>query len=154
MSIDHLASALREHPFLKGFRPDSIDRMAAMSSELSFGAGELIFHEGDESSFFYLLLSGRVAVELVTPGNRVRIATLGPGEALGWSSILPSPGKQFQGRSLEEVRAIAFDGTRLRHACEEDYAFGCALLRALLRVAASRLEATRAQLLDVYSPVA
>ncbi|HZT29291.1 MAG TPA: Crp/Fnr family transcriptional regulator [Bryobacteraceae bacterium] len=154
MTIENVTDTLREHPFLQGFRPDHIDKLAAMASEVRFGKNELIFHEGDESSFFYLLLSGSVALEVPTPGRTVRVATLGHGEELGWSSILPSTHvKQFQARSLEEVRALGFDGERLRHACEEDYSFGYALLRAVLQVVASRLQATRIQLLDIYSPV-
>ena len=63
-------------------------------------------------------------------------------------------GKQFQARALEEVHALAFDGARLRHACEEDYAFGFWFMRAILKVMSGRLHAIRAQLVDVYSPVA
>ncbi len=43
-------------------------------------------------------------------------------------------GKQFQARALEEVHALAFDGARLRHACEEDYAFGYWFVRAIVKV--------------------
>ena len=154
MTLDELRDTLREHPFLKGFRPDHIETLAAMASEVHFGRGQLIFHEGDASSFFYLLLSGSVALEVPTPGRTVRIATLGPGEELGWSSVLPTAHvKQFQARSLEEVRALAFDGERLRHACEEDYALGYVFMREVLKLVASRLQATRIQLMDIYSPV-
>src|ERR1039458_1086356 len=46
-----------------------------------------------------------------------------------------------------------FDGARLRHACERDYAFGFALMRAILTVMAERLHSIRVQLLDKYTPV-
>ena len=49
---------------------------------------------------------------------------------------------------------LAFDGARLRHACEEDYAFGFLFLRAILNVMSERLHAIRAQLLEIYSSVA
>jgi CRP-like cAMP-binding protein len=100
------------------------------------------------------LLSGKVALETNTPGRTVRIVTLGPGEELGWSSLTPSHSKQFQARALEETEALAFDGARLQHACEEDCRFGYTLMTAMLRVVANRLQSTRLQLLDMYSPVA
>ena len=124
-----------------------------MASEAEFQPGEPIFHEGDHSSLFYLLVSGNVALEVVAPGRPVRVATLVAGEVLGWSSLTGDTGKQFQARALEEVHALAFDGARLRHACESDFAFGFVLMRAALAVTAERLHSTRVQLQDVYSPV-
>ncbi len=154
MTLEDLTNTLRAHPFLEGFDPEHIEKLAAMASEVRFGKGELIFREGDESSFFYLLLSGTVALETNTPGRILRIVTLGRGEELGWSSVTPRHGKQFQARSLEETRALAFDGVRLLHACEEDCRFGFALMSAMVRVVAHRLQSARLQLLDIYSPAA
>ena len=39
-------------------------------------------------------------------------------------------------------------------ACREDTQFGFAVMQRLLGVVAERLQATRLQLLDMYSPVA
>ena len=154
MSVE-ITAILQAHPFTHGFWPDHIARLAAMASQVSFRPGELIFHEGDHSSFFYLLVTGNVALEVIPPGRPVRIATLYPGEVLGWSSVTgDTDSKQFQARSLDPVTALAFDGARLRHACEEDYAFGFHFMRAILNVTSGRLHAMRAQLMDLYAPVA
>ena len=146
---------IQSHPFTDGFWPEHIARLHAMASEYRFRPGELIFQEGDQSSLFYLLISGNVALELLPPGRPVRVATLYAGEVLGWSSVTgDAAGKQFQARALEDVRAIAFDGARLRHACEEDYVFGFWFMRATLNVMSSRLHAIRAQLVGSYTPMA
>jgi CRP-like cAMP-binding protein len=155
MSNDVITAILQSHPFTEGFWPDHIARLSAMASEVRFRPGESIFREGDHSSFFYLLISGNVALEVISPGRPVRVATLYAGEVLGWSSVTGErDGKQFQARSLEEVHALAFDGERLRHAYEEDYAFGFWFMRAILKVMSGRMHAIRVQLVDVYSPVA
>jgi CRP-like cAMP-binding protein len=145
---------LNEHPFTKTFWPEHVARLASMGAEAHFSAGELIFQEGDHSSFFYLLISGNVALEVVAAGRPVRIATLLAGDVLGWSSVTGRNGKQFQARALEPVHALAFDGARLCHACEQDYAFGFAFMRAVLAILSGRLHSIRGQLLDAYSPVA
>ena len=153
MSVE-ITAILQSHPFTQGFWPDHIARLSAMASQVSFRPGELIFREGDHSSFFYLLVAGNVALEVMPPGHPVRVATLYAGEVLGWSSVTgDTDSKQFQARSLEEVHALAFDGARLRHACEEDYAFGFWFMRAILNVTCGRLHAMRAQLMDLYCPV-
>lgn len=153
MNLTEIEGLLRDHPFAKDFWPDHVSRLAAMASEAHFPPGELIFHEGDHSSLFYLLISGSVALEFIDPGRPVRVGTLYSGEVLGWSSLTASEGKQFQARALQDVQALAFDGARLRHACQEDFAFGYALMKSVMGVLADRLHAVRAQLLDVYAPV-
>ena len=153
MGTDSITGILTDRSFTKGFWPEHVAHLAAMASEAHFFPGELIFHEGDHSSFFYLLVSGNVALEVAAPGHPVRVATLYAGEVLGWSSVTGDNGKQFQARALEEVHALAFDGARLRHACEEDYAFGFRFVRAILAVISGRLHSIRTQLLDTYTPV-
>jgi CRP-like cAMP-binding protein len=145
--------ALSAHPFVKSFWPDHVSRLAAMAGEVVFAPGETIFREGDASSLFYLVVSGNVALEVAAPGRPVRVLTLYAGDVLGWSSVTGETMKQFQARALEPVRAIAFDGIRLRHACEEDYAFGFAFMRAIVQVLSGRIHAVRNQLTEVYSPV-
>jgi CRP-like cAMP-binding protein len=59
--------------------------------------------------------------------------------------------KQFQARALEPVRALAFDGGKLRRLCDADFAFGYDVLKRLLVVVSERLQNTRLQLLDIFS---
>jgi len=63
-------------------------------------------------------------------------------------------GKHFQARALQPVQALAFDGAALLDACRADPAFGFALMYRMLGVVSERLQATRLQVLDMYSPVA
>jgi CRP-like cAMP-binding protein len=146
------SDVLSAHPFAKSFWPDHIARLATMASEVLFAPGEVIFREGDPSSLFYLIVSGNVALEVATPGHPVRVLTLYAGDVLGWSSVTGETVKQFEARALEPVRALAFDGVRLRHACEEDYALGFAFMRAIVQVLSGRIHAVRNQLSEVYSP--
>ena len=155
MSTEIVKGLLTEsHPFTKGFWPDHVAHLAPWPAKCGSSRNELIFHEGDHSSLFYLLISGNVALEVLSPGRPLHVSTLYAGEVLGWSSVTGDNGKQFQARALEEVHALAFDGARLCHACEEDYAFGFWFMRAILTVMSGRLHAIRAQLLDAYTPVA
>ena len=63
-------------------------------------------------------------------------------------------GKHFQARVLERADALAFDGGELLAACKDDPQFGFVFMHRLLGVVAERLQATRLQVLDMYSPVA
>jgi len=147
-----LVETLKEHAFLAGFRPEHIDQLAAMANEVQFDRDQVIFREGDASSFLYLIIKGKVALEVTALGKTVRVQTLHDGDELGWSSVIPSSGKHFQARALTAVRALAFDAARLREACDTNCGFGYALMRRMLHVVAGRLQAFRIQLLDMYSP--
>jgi len=147
-----LHEALRGHPFIREFQPQHIEKLAEIVQEARFERDQIIFRERDASSFLYLIVSGKVALEVTALGRTVRVQTLSDGELLGWSSVLPSEGKFFQARALGAVRALVFDGARLLELCEQDCTFGYTLMRRLLGIVADRMQATRVQLLDMYSP--
>ncbi|MGB9612295.1 MAG: Crp/Fnr family transcriptional regulator [Bryobacteraceae bacterium] len=152
MAPAEIRNALATHPFLEGLPEKYLDVLAKLAFEVSFGQDEIIFREGDPSSLFYLILSGKIALEIASPGRHVIIQTLEAGDELGWSSLLENTSKQFRARCLEPVRALAFDGARVVALCEEDHEFGYHIMRRALELVAERLRATRIQVLDVYSP--
>jgi len=143
--IPESAAALGGSPFFQEFLPRHLEKLLSLGSDVHFAKDQVIFPEGDESPVFYVIVSGRVALESGAAGENFRIQILYPGEELGWSSVLGRK-KQFLARALEPVEALAFEVAALREACVGNPYFGCALLERLLSVVASRLEITRAQL--------
>jgi CRP/FNR family cyclic AMP-dependent transcriptional regulator len=151
---DTLVAVLHKHPFVEEFLPEHIEKLSALATEVRFERDQVIFHEGDEFHDFYLIVDGRVALEIEAPEHTFRVQTLHAGDELGWSALLMGRGKHFQARALTPVRALGFNGGPLLEACREDKAFGFALMYRMLGVVSERLQATRLQLLDMYSPVA
>jgi len=154
MTHETLVAVLQKHPFVGEFQPQHIEKLSALAKEVQFDRDQVIFHEGDECHDFYLIVKGRVALEIEAPGHTFRVQTLHEGDELGWSAILMGRGKHFQARALQPVNALAFDGVALLDACRADPAFGFALMYRMLGVVSERLQATRLQVLDMYSPVA
>ena len=149
-----LSHELGKHPFVAEFRPEHVAALTAMARRVHFEAGQVIFHEGDDYSVFYLLGDGLVALELEVPGHVLRVQTLHAGDELDWSAVLPHAGKHFQARALSAVTALAFEGEQLLARFKADPEFGLAFMLRLMGVVSERLRATRVQLLDMYSPVA
>ncbi|HET7097281.1 MAG TPA: Crp/Fnr family transcriptional regulator [Casimicrobiaceae bacterium] len=145
---------LRHHPFVAEFEPRHVERLAGLAKEVRFERDQILFREGDDASEFYLIVNGLVALEIAAPGHTFRVQTLFAGDEMGWSALLMGRGKHFQARTLDRVDALAFEGGELLAACNEDTAFGYTLMSRLLAVVAERLQATRLQLLDTYSPIA
>jgi len=151
ISTEQLINAVRGHESLAGFEPQHIERLAPLGTEMRFQPDEVIFHEGDNSHFFYLIVAGRVALEAMAAGRPVRVQTLNEGEEMGWSSLFSEGRTHFQARAVSLVRVIAFDGSQLRDMCENDPAFGYLVMKRLLSIVTERLDGTRMQLLDMYA---
>jgi CRP-like cAMP-binding protein len=149
-----LQGMLRRHPFVAAFEPAHVDKLAALARGVQFQRDQVVFHEGDECNDFFLIASGLMALEVEEPGSTLRVQTLSAGDELGWSALLMASGKYFQARALENVEALAFDGPQLLAECRKDPAFGFAFMQRLLGVVAARLQHTRLQVHDLYSPVA
>ena len=146
-----LEPVLAEHPFFQGLAPEYLRVLVGCASNLRFEAGQQIFREGEEANEFYLIRHGKVALEVYVPGRgSITIQTLGVGEILGWSWLVPPYQWRFDARAVELTRAIALDGKCLRTKCEDDPRLGFALLKRFAHVMTERLQATRLQLLDVY----
>ena len=75
-----------KHPLLENLSKEHISLLARTASEERFEPCESIFHEGHEADKFYLIVEGKVAIEiLASERSRVTIRTIDAGGVLGWS---------------------------------------------------------------------
>ncbi len=150
--METLEPLLAAHPFLKDLAVEHLDVIVGCASNVRFGEGEYLCHEGDQASKFYILRTGRVTVEFRMPGRgALTIQTLSEGDILGWSWLFPPYRWHFDACATELVRAIALDGECLRKKCENDPRLGYELLKRFSNILEQRLQAMRFQFLDVYA---
>lgn len=152
--MEDLSGILRNHPFMKDLDENYLKQITGCASNAVYAEDEVIFKEGDKAEKFYLIRSGKVALEINgrDKGN-LRILTIGPGQILGWSWIVSPYKWHFEASALEEVRAIELDGECLRNKCEDDPKLGYEMLKRFAHILEQRLQSTRMQLLDVYKRV-
>jgi len=149
--METLEPILAKHPFLKGLKPEHLQILVGCASNVRFNAGQFLFHEGEEANEFYMIREGKVAVQIQgAERGPITVQTIGEGEVLGWSWLIPPYRWRFDVKALELTRAIALDGKCLRTKSEEDHDLGYQLLRRFAGIIVERLEAARLQLLDVY----
>ncbi|NUM82456.1 cyclic nucleotide-binding domain-containing protein [bacterium] len=149
--MEDLKAYLIEHPFLQGLNQHHLDLIVGCAKNVRFDTGEFIFKEGQEANEFYLIRHGKVALEMyAAEKGHITIQTIGEGDVLGWSWLIPPYNWQFDARAVEITRAIALDGKCLRDKCEHDHDLGFELLKRFSNIVSQRLESTRLQLLDVY----
>ncbi len=150
-----IADLLAEQPTFAGLPMDALELIAGCGVNTGFEAGQYLLREGDPADSFFVLRSGRVALEMSAPPRGVLvIETFGGGDVVGWSWLFPPYRWHFDAVALEPVRAVALDGACLRGKCEEDPTFGFELTRRFAHLLVGRLQATRVRLLDLYGDVA
>lgn len=146
-----LRELLGDHAFFRGLDGRILDRVADMAAVVDFPAGTWLARSGTEAGTFHAVLDGRAGVELAGAGRPpLLVATVHPGEVIGWSWYVEPHQWHFDVVALDDLRTVAIDGGLLRQACVDDHELGYHIGRRLTRVVASRLDATRHQLLDVY----
>jgi len=144
-------AVLSNHPFLSGLGERHRTLLAAQTRPFQATAGEMLAREDEPAKKFYLIQAGHVALDLHAPGRGVvAIQTVGPGEIVGWSWLVPPHRWQFDCRAVDTVQGLVIDAAWLRQQCEQDHELGYLLLKELLTVIGNRLAATRVQLLDIY----
>lgn len=150
-SIEGLDRILAEHPFFHDMSERARGLIAGCAANRVFHNGDYLLREGDPANVFFLVRHGAVAMEVNAPGRSALVLeTLGDGDVIGWSWLVPPYRIQFDSRAIGLVRALSIDAKCLRGKCEDDPGLGYEFLSHFVRVMAERLTATRLQLLDVY----
>ncbi|HKH98247.1 MAG TPA: cyclic nucleotide-binding domain-containing protein [Candidatus Sulfotelmatobacter sp.] len=150
--METLERIIAEHPFFAGLESYYTGLLVGCGANVHFQPGAYIFKEGEEANEFYLIRSGRVALEIFAPQHKpLVVETLEEGDILGWSWLLPPYLWKFHAHAVQDTRAIALDGKCLRTKCEQNHDLGYEVLKRFAQIMERRLEATRMQLLDVYA---
>lgn len=78
-----------EWALLAGLPAEEREQVLRAGHRRRFSGGEIVFHEGDPADALHLLMSGRVAVRVMTPnGDQALLTVLRPGQAFGELALL------------------------------------------------------------------
>ena len=148
--MEGLERIVREHPFFSDLKEEFSELISGCAKNVRFEAGQYLFHKGQTADQFYLLRSGRVALQISAPEHTFTVQTVGEDEIVGASWLVPPYRWGFDAKALELSRAIAMDAACLRGKCEGDHDLGYEMMKRFMPVLIQRLHATRLQILDVY----
>jgi CRP/FNR family transcriptional regulator, cyclic AMP receptor protein len=148
---DSLIETLREIRFVHEIGPMHLEQIAKIAAVRDFNEGDIVFRQGETAQHVYMVVSGNVSLEICAAGTGCKqILSLGPGELVGWSSVLEQLSFTSRARAVAATRLVEINVTQLLAMCDQDPQFGYTLMRQVAIALAKRLTATRMQLLDVY----
>jgi CRP/FNR family cyclic AMP-dependent transcriptional regulator len=145
-----MVDILEELPLTRDLSPAHLRAVAGCSKVRTFGKGEYVWRQGEQSSQLYLIQSGQVGLEISVPGQGpFRIEIVGEGDFLGCSSLLTSVRCQFDACALTPVSCLAIQAERLHRLMGRDQELGYVLLKRMAGMMAQKLESARLRLFEM-----
>lgn len=151
MKTTNLIETLQAIRFLHDIDSAHLEEIAKISRICEFGKDDVVFREGDRAKNVYLVMSGKLSLELSPSTDyRKQLVCVGPGEMLGWSSLVENTRFAATAIVMEPARLVSVDGDRLRAICDADPQFGYEFMRRTMKGLAMRLTETWRQLSLVF----
>lgn len=88
MQLKDEVELLRRVPLFAGVAPAKLKLLAFTSDRVSFGAGEILFKQGDIGDAAYVILSGNADVIVDSPSGPITVANVEPNSLVGEIAIL------------------------------------------------------------------
>ena len=110
--------------------------------ERKYETNELIFEEGQPGAALFLLLDGRVAVEMSRENRTKTLAILEKGAFFGEMALLDDSPRSASARALERTHALALYRNDLSQLIHRDPQTACQIYRALASMVGDRLRST------------
>jgi len=136
------AKMLAQSPLFAGLPEGRLAPFAALAEEITCAAGNALFREGEEASRLYMLLSGKINVQVQPTSltHPLTIVSLGTfGQLVGWSGFMQPNYYTASAICLEDCRLLAFDGAAFNRLLESDPALGLTVMRRIAEVISQRL---------------
>ena len=133
---------LKTVPFFDRLSNRQVKRVSDIMFERSYHADESIFEEGQPGAALFLILDGKIAIEICRETSTTRLAVLERGAFFGEMALLDDSPRSANARALEPTRALALyrndlNGLRHRHPRT-----ACQIYRSLASMIGDRLRST------------
>jgi CRP-like cAMP-binding protein len=148
-----ITAAFKTIPWFFDLSSESTQRLASIAEVKAYQQGEIIFKEGDQHPYLYIIVQGKILLESLIPGHGViPIFTAEALDVIGWSSLTPVVRqKTCTARVLEKANLLSFEADSLIRVCESDHELGFIVMRRLANIVASRFLTHRLQLLELLA---
>jgi CRP-like cAMP-binding protein len=154
MTTKSTREVLADVPLFKALSDEELEAVEKIAQTKTFKANDILIEEDSSGGAFFVVLSGRVDVEIRPPLSSdppQRIATLKPGEVVGELSLVDGHRRSASARAISAVDALALDEKQFRALMQREPAIGFKVMRELARVLSARVRDTNLKLRNALS---
>ncbi|HEX5973191.1 MAG TPA: aspartate ammonia-lyase [Gemmatimonadaceae bacterium] len=145
-----MTNSVRDHlralSFLEGLTDTAVHQLAHLVQPAEFACDQMLFEEGQPRQLLALVVSGAVAIEKQESGRPVRLATLGPGEAVGEGLLLDDSPHGTSARAIVPITCYVLSRAQVETMLKESPTLYAALVARAARAISQRLSAVDATL--------
>lgn len=139
---------LRKIHLIENLTDSMLGRISPLLQMRLFGAGDTIFQQGDDATFFYMLKEGKALLEVdISETISVSMGAIKSGFCFGWSALLP--GSQYTSTAVcvEPCEVMSIRGEDFLNLMEKDHTMGYRVMQIIASILKSRLERRTEQFL-------
>ncbi|MBF0284288.1 MAG: cyclic nucleotide-binding domain-containing protein [Magnetococcales bacterium] len=138
-------AALKALNLFEGLSDDQLTTLAPLMREASFTPDQLVLERSSLSADLFVLLEGRVSVEITTVGyyggetSTMQLAILRPGDIFGEIAFLDGRRRSAAVTALDSLRVLQLERERALALFDLDPHMGYVIMRNVALVLAQRL---------------
>lgn len=147
------ASLFAEGLFL-GLAPDEATAFLRQCSETTYKDGTNLFMEQSDATQIYLILSGSIELRFEMPQREnadTLIASLKPGDAVGWSVLVPPYQYRLSGYTKGNTTLLEINRDTLEKLFETNYHLAFIFMRNIAMLTGERLNQVQTKLARVLA---
>ena len=134
-------------PLFQGFDTFQISILKPLFEDFICDAGTIIFDQGDQAQYLYLLIKGDVAIRFKPyDGPPLTLTRLHAGEVFGWSAVIGSSKYTSSIVSETDVEAIRIKGAHLWNLVREHPEIGKTVINRFAQIVSPRWENAHLQI--------
>jgi CRP/FNR family transcriptional regulator, cyclic AMP receptor protein len=142
---------LKTVPFFDRLSNRQLKTVSDIMFERSYDSDESIFEEAQPGAALFLILNGKVAIEICRETSTTRLAVLESGAFFGEMALLDDTPRSANARALEPTRTLALYRNDLNDLVLRDAKAACQIYRSLAGTIGDRLRLTN-ELVQTKTP--
>src|SRR5262252_3826877 len=135
---------LKTVPFFDRLSKRQLKNVSDIMFERTYEVDESIFEEGQPGAALFLILQGKIAIEISRETRTTRLAVLETGAFFGEMALLDETPRSANARALERTRTLALYRNDLNGLVHRDAQTACQIYRSLAGMIGDRLRSTNA----------
>ena len=128
----------KKSDFFTGMAHGFVKDIMANVEKIACAAGDVIFREGDETNYFYILIKGHVKLRIGREGHTVFVINRA-GECFGWSSLIGRDSYSASAKALEPGILTRIDSTKFLDIIKKDPVSEANIFKKLVGMLGDRL---------------
>ncbi len=125
-----VASILKGHELFKNLSLEGVEKISRCSERKRYAKDEMVFEHGQKAEFLFLLMDGKVLLQLPAKPDeyRIVISKIEKGEFFGLSPVLGSTKYTLEAKCGKNAEILAINATCLTDVLQAECTAGFAIM--------------------------